>query len=63
MANLSGSQPDVKFCPICKSKLRNVARSEMKSRGYVRRDGTVAEDTHTYDCTICRMRFEINQDR
>lgn len=63
MANVPGPQPDVKFCPICKSNLRNVARNEMKSGGYVRRNGTVSEHTHTYDCTSCGTRFEINQDR
>jgi uncharacterized protein with PIN domain len=63
MANIAGPQPDIKYCPICKSDLENVHRSKMKSRGYVRRDGTVSEHTHTYDCTNCRNRFEINQDR
>ena len=63
MANLSGPQPEIKYCPICKSDLKNVPRSKMKSKGYVRRDGSVAEHTHTYDCLICSNRFEINQDR
>ena len=63
MANRSGRQPDVKFCPACKSSLHNVPRGKMKSRGYVRRDGSVAEHTHTYECTSCGRRFEINQDR
>ena len=65
MANLPGPQPDIKYCPICKAKLRNVPRHEMKSRAYVRKDGTVSPDTHTYECTSanCRVRFEINQDR
>ncbi len=63
MANLPGPQPDIKFCPVCKSNLRNVPRSKMKSKGYVRKDGTVSEDTHTYECTSCKNRFEINQDR
>ncbi len=63
MANISGPQPDIKCCPICKANLRNVPRNEMKSKGYVRKDGTVSEDTHTYDCVSCRNRFEINQDR
>lgn len=63
MANLPGPQPDVKFCPSCKEKLRNVSRSEMKTRGYRRRDGTVSRDTHTYECTLCKTRFEINQDQ
>ena len=63
MANLPGPQPDIKFCPVCKSNLRNVPRSKMKSKGYVRKDGTVSEDTHTYECNGCKNRFEINQDR
>jgi uncharacterized protein with PIN domain len=63
MANLPGPQPDVKFCPGCKEALRNVPRSEMKTRGYKRRDGTVSVDTHTYECTVCKTRFEINQDQ
>lgn len=63
MANLSGEQPDVQYCPKCKEKLRNIPRSEMRSRGYIRKDGTVAEETHTYECTVCKCRFEINQDR
>jgi uncharacterized protein with PIN domain len=63
MANLPGPQPDIKYCPICKADVRNVLRSEMKSKGYVRKDGTVSEDTHTYECLDCKNRFEINQDR
>ncbi len=63
MANLPGPQPDIQYCPICRSNLRNVPRNEMRSRRYVRRDGTVSEHTHTYDCTSCNTRFEINQDR
>jgi hypothetical protein len=63
MANLPGPQPDIKYCPISKSDLKNVPRMGMKSRGYVGKDGTVSEGTHTYDCVGCRSRFEINQDR
>ena len=63
MANLPGPQPDIKFCPVCKSDLKNVPRSKMKSRGYVRRDGTVSDHTHTYECANCKNRFEINQNR
>lgn len=63
MANVPGPQPDVKFCPACKADLKNVPRAEMTSPGYTRRDGTVAEDTHTYECLACRIRFEINQNR
>ena len=63
MANIPGPQSDIKFCPICKSDLENVLRSDMKSKGYVRKDGSVSEHTHTYDCANCRNRFEINQER
>jgi hypothetical protein len=63
MANVPGPQPDVLYYPCCKGGLRNVPRAEMKSRGYIRRDGTVSEDTHTYECQACGTRFEINPDR
>jgi len=63
MANLPGPQEDIKFCPICKSDLINVPRDKMKSKGYVKRNATVSEHTHTYDCPKCKNRFEINQDR
>lgn len=63
MANLSGPQPDIRFCPVCKSNLINVPRNKMKSQGYVRKNGTVSEHTHTYECTNCKNRFEINQAR
>jgi uncharacterized protein with PIN domain len=63
MANLPGPQRDVQFCPVCKGPLRNVPRQEMTSKGYRRRDGTVAPDTHTYECQSCSGKFEINQDR
>lgn len=63
MANKTGAQPDVKFCPKCKGELRNVPRSEMKSKGYIRKDGSISESTHTYECQVCGTRFEINQDR
>jgi uncharacterized protein with PIN domain len=63
MANISGPQPDIKYCPVCKGKLKNVPRSRMKSSGYKRRDGSVAPDTHTYDCEDCGNRYEINQAR
>jgi uncharacterized protein with PIN domain len=54
MANLPGPQPDIKYCPACKAKVRNILRNEMKSQGYVRKDGTVSEYTHTYECLECR---------
>ena len=63
MANRTGPQPDVKFCPICKANLYNIPRSQMKSKGYVIKDGSVSDFTHTYECLECKTRFEINQDR
>jgi hypothetical protein len=65
VANAPGPQPDVQYCPACKAPVRNIPRGAMKSKGYRRRDGTVAPDTHTYECTspTCGRRFEINQDR
>jgi uncharacterized protein with PIN domain len=63
MANLPGPQPDIQFCPVCKANLTNVPRNKMKSKGYVKKDGTVSEHTHTYECTNCKKCFEINQDR
>ena len=63
MANIPGPQLDIKFCPICKDALENVPREKMKSKGYKRKDGSVSEHTHTYDCKKCGNRFEINKDR
>ena len=63
MANEPGIQSDIKYCSICKGELRNVLRSEMKSKGYRRKDGTVSEYTHIYHCNNSDNRFEINQDR
>jgi len=63
MANTSGTQPTILYCPICKSDLRNVPRDEMVSAGYTRADGTVSPDTHTYECQECNNTFEINQNR
>lgn len=65
MANISGPQPDIRFCPVCAGELRNLRRDELPSTGYRRRDGTVAQDTHSYQCTSdsCGHRFEINQAR
>jgi hypothetical protein len=36
MANVPGPQPDIKYCPVCKSDLVNIPRHRMKSKGYVR---------------------------
>lgn len=65
MSNVPGPQPDVAYCPVCKGRLRNVPRAEMVSSGHVRADGTISDDTHTYQCVEggCAQRFEINQDR
>lgn len=63
MANVSGPQPDIKYCPVCKLTLLNVPRDQMKSAGWKRKDGTVSPHTHTYKCTDCKSQFEINQDR
>jgi uncharacterized protein with PIN domain len=63
MANISGPQLDIKYCPICKGDLHNVPREKMKSRGHIRSDGTISEHTHTYHCLNCDKSFEINQHR
>ena len=63
MANTSGQQRDVKYCPACKGNLRNVPRSEMTPRGYTRVDGAASPDTHTYTCLQYGIKFEINQQR
>ena len=63
MANIPGQQPDIKYCPKCKAMLKNVPREEMTSRGYTRTDGTISPYTHTYICTKCHIKFEINQQR
>jgi uncharacterized protein with PIN domain len=63
MANIPGPQPDIKFCPVCKSVLENVPRKKMISEGHVRKDGTVSEHTHIYYCGGCKNQFEINQHR
>ena len=63
MANITGPQLDIKFCPVCKLDLENVPREKMISPGYRRKDGTVSEHTHTYYCKSCENRFEINQHR
>jgi len=54
MANKPGLQPDIQFCPACKGNLRNVSRSEVKSHGYIRKDNSVSEFTHTYECLECK---------
>jgi len=63
MANKPGPQLDVKYCPACKGNLKNVPCDEMTSSGYIKKDGTVSPDTHTYTCTKCGIKFEINQQR
>lgn len=63
MANKTGPQSDIKYCPICKENIKNIPRDKMKSKGYIRKDGTVSQHTHTYECLKCGNKFEINQDR
>lgn len=65
MANISGSQPNIKFCPFCTSPLNNVKRVDMISSGYEKADGSVSKETHTYDCTNddCKKRFNIHEKR
>lgn len=65
MANKTGPQPDVRYCPVCKADMKNVPRNQMVSTGQVRKDGTVSPHTHTYLCMgpNCGKRFEINQAR
>lgn len=60
--NEKAIQSDIKFCPVCRSNFRNGPRLEMKSPGYIRKDGSVSEHKHTYECEKCNVRFEINQD-
>ena len=62
MANISGPQEDVKYCPACKGDLENAPRSKMKTR-VINNDGTVPPHTHTYECLQCGIKFEINQHR
>ena len=47
MANISGHQPGISYCPVCKEPLRNIPREEMTSIGCQRADGTVSGFTHT----------------
>ena len=58
MANRSGPQPDIRYCPISKENLRNIPPHEMKSPPR-------SDHAHTYECTSrpCSVRFEINQAR
>ena len=60
MANKPRPQPEIQVCPVCKGLLCNVPRNEMKSRGYIRKDGTISQFAQTYECMECKKRFEIN---
>jgi uncharacterized protein with PIN domain len=62
MANISGPQRDVRYCPACRAGLINVPRDKMKTR-VVNRSGDVPLSTHTYVCSQCKKKFEINEDR
>ena len=57
----TGWQPGIKFCPHCRADLRKVHRDQMRTKAYRRKDGPVAESIHTYQCLICKNRFEISQ--
>ena len=60
MANITGEQPEVLYCPKCKGNLVNVPRNEMKSKNKKMED----KPTHTYRCIgECKTHFEINQHR
>ena len=48
MANKTGHQPDIKYCSIRKEDFKDVSKDKMKSKGYIRKDGTVSQHTHTY---------------
>ena len=63
MANITGPQPEIKYCPICKGDVRDLRRIEMQSSRYVRADGTASLYTHTYECQVCHNCFELNQAR
>jgi len=41
MANKTGPQLDIKYCPICKEDLKNIPRDKMKSKCCIRKDGTI----------------------
>ena len=62
MANISGPQPDVQFCPFCKEALENVLRNKMKTTVKNMSD-EVPRYTHTYHCPKCGRTYEINQHR
>lgn len=62
MANVSGQQSDVQFCPYCKELLINVLRNKMKTTVKNRSD-EVPHYTHTYHCAKCGRTYEINQHR
>jgi hypothetical protein len=65
MANVTGEQSAIQYCPVCKAKVSNIPRDQMTSSGYVsKKTGRVAEETHTYMCNEDKThRFEINQAR
>lgn len=57
MANITGVQEEVQYCPKCRGHLRNIPRSEMKT------NRNNDKPTHKYQCLECGTSFEINQDR
>ncbi len=56
-------QPFIKFCPICKKKLRSISRREMSLKDYLDDKGPLSSHTYFYECTFCDNRFEIIQER
>jgi len=56
-------QPYVKYCPICKKKLRSIPRKEMSIQDHQIDLDPMSSHTHIYECTFCDNRFEINQKR
>ena len=52
-----GPEPEVKYCPACKSDIQNIPRT---SEGYTRTDGTVSPDSHRFKCPTCGFSAEIN---
>lgn len=62
MANVSGPQPDVQFCPYCRESMLNVPRHKMKTSVKNMSD-EVPHHTHTYNCLKCGRTYEINQHR
>jgi hypothetical protein len=63
MTKTPNPEIDIKYCPFCRESIYNVPRHAMKSRGYIRKDGSISEFTNTYDCMTCKRRFDIKPRR